>query len=339
MTNLHDNLVQDLGTLGRDAVLSLSQRQKIRDRLFKKIGQIDLLDAVQTHTEVRDMVMPLQQLRSIFQPRQTNLSIPATVGVVFSVFLVTFTTSAFAQDAKPGDPLFGVRKAFEAVQVALVSDPAKKAELRIAIADDRLQNLQTIDGKQLEAVLQESKKAITSAQTTITALKGTDAKTSTDLINKLKALIDNQKITLTTIAKDGGANEEIKKSVLAIRNELDALLPKDVVATKTGNDATTVATDTETSGPVGPSQYYGTLTTSYGQLAININGKIYLIIGPTMDLTNSIGSSVQVYGQVVGKSITTYQLYINNKLIWENTPDKDNNNLPRVEGDQNTSLR
>lgn len=330
-----DNLIKELSVLGKDATLSLTQRQKIRDQLFKKMGQVDLIDAVQTHTEVNGLVMSLRQLQSLFQPRRVSFSAPATAGMVLAVFVVTFATGAFAMDDRPGDPLFGVRKALEAVQIALVSDPAQKAEMQLAIADNRLQGLETVDSAKLGVVLQESKKALTNAQTAISGLKTTDGKSNTDLINKLKTLIDNQKATLTTITKSGGATEDIQKTILAMRGELDALITKDTKSA-IDNSAVTKPVVDDTNRTV----FYGSLVTNYGVPSLLENGKIYTLAGIGTDITGYLGvSNVVINGKLSGKILTVSKITINNKLIWENTPDKDINTLSWVEGDKNTSLR
>ena len=85
MTNLnHDNLIKELSILGKDARLSITQRQKIRDQLFKKMGQVNLIDAVTTQTEVGDLVMPLSTLQRLFRPKSISFGIPATAGMVLA---------------------------------------------------------------------------------------------------------------------------------------------------------------------------------------------------------------------------------------------------------------
>ncbi|MFH0905570.1 MAG: DUF5667 domain-containing protein, partial [bacterium] len=275
MTKLHpEQLEKDLSILGKNAVLSLTQRQKLRDRLFKQIGQLDLVEAMQTHTEAGDLVMPLNKLRYIFRPQRIVFGLPATAGVVVAVFLATLTTGAMAQSARPGDPLFGVRRTFETVQIALTTNPAKKAEMKLAILGDRLQDLQTVDGKNLEVVLQESQKAIASAQSAITDLKGADTETSAGLVAKLKALIDNQRTTLATTIKGGVGNAELTKSFLAMRDELDILLPTDnPQPTNDKTNSVAAAMPVPVIDDTSRTNFYGSLTTNYGAPALFENGK------------------------------------------------------------------
>ena len=328
----HDNLIKELSILGRDARLSITQRQKIRDQLFKKMGQINLIDAVATHTEVEDLVMPLSVLQRLFRPKSISFGIPATAGMVLAIFVITFATGAFAQSAKPGDPLFGVRKALETVQIALTTDPANRATLKLNIVNDRIKALETTDSGNLQVTLSESKKALASAQVSLSTL-GADK----DLSAKLKAVIESQKTALSAIAKGTTSNDEVKKTVLAMRDQLDKLITP---TTDKPADTTTVAV----AKPVivddaNRTNFYGSLTTSYGAPALFENGKAYVLAGVSIDLIPYIGSSTQVVGKLNGNNLSVSQLYINSKLIWENTPDKDDNNLSWVEGDQNTSLR
>ncbi len=329
MANLiHNNLIKELSVLGKDASLSISQRQKVRDQLFKKMGQANLIDAVATQTEVEDLVMPLQQIKSIFSPKRIVFGIPATSGMVAAVFIVTFATGAFAQSAKPGDLLFGVRKALEAVQIAFVSDPIQKAEIQLAIVNDRLMALESTDKARISVILAESQKALTNAQGTLSGLS-----TDRDLNNKLKTLIESQKGVLSTLAKGNLSTTATRDTLLAMRSQLDQLInPK-----SSNND---VIVSIPAADDINQTEFLGGLTTSYGVPVLAYQGKIYKLIGVAVDLTSYVGSTdVQVFGSLNGDTITVHRVYIHNRLIWENTPDKDNNNLSWVEGDQNSSLR
>ena len=105
-------LEQDLTILGKGAHLSLAQRQKIRDRLFKQMGQLDLIESMRTRSAAEDLVMPLNQLKTIFRPQKIMLGLPATVGLIATVFVATFTTGAIARDADPVQPFFFFPKTF-----------------------------------------------------------------------------------------------------------------------------------------------------------------------------------------------------------------------------------
>ncbi|AKM84903.1 MAG: hypothetical protein VE98_C0001G0449 [candidate division Kazan bacterium GW2011_GWA1_50_15] len=314
-------LEQDLTILGKDAVLSLTQRQKIRDRLFKQIGQLDLIDAMQTKTEAVGLVMPVNKLASIFRPQKIMLGLPATVGLIATVFVATFTTGAIARDADPGQPLFVVRKAFETIELALTRDPARRAEVQLTIADERLQAISGADQTKLDAVVKESQKALESAKNAVSALQKTDtaSTSSVDLVAKLKSLVDAQKTILSTIVKENIGKEDVRKSVAAIRQELDDLLPSD-----------------EAAGP--NNSFSGVLTTAYGQPAINTNGTVYRLLGVDVDISAYVGLvNANVIGELGEEGIVVQKITIDSKLIgWY--PSKDNNALPRVEGEQNNSL-
>jgi len=231
----HDNLVQELSILGRGAHLSLTQRQKLRDRLFKQIGQLDLIDAMQTKTAAADLVMPVNRLASIFRPQRIMLGLPATVGLIVTVFIATFTTGALARDAAPGDPLFRVRKVIENVEIALTTDPARRATLRLAIADDRLKALSATGEAQLGNVVRESQLALENARNAVTALqKGGGATASADLVAKLKSFVDAQRGVLKTIIDGNIGQDTVRQSILAMRDELDTLIPTTPAKPATG---------------------------------------------------------------------------------------------------------
>jgi len=326
MTNsTYEQLEQELSVLGKSARLSLTQRQKIRDRLFKQIGQLDLIDSMQTKTESIDLVMPVNKLHDIFRPRRIMLSLPATVGLIAAVFIATFATGAIARDATPGEPLFGVRKALESVQVMLTRDPMQRASLQLSIAGDRLSSLENVDPKKLDAVLQESQKAIATAQSSVTALQTADETSAKDLVAKLKAIVDNQKSILSTIVKDNIGNQDIKESVVAIRKELDAILPAD---SQSAAESIVPATNNDS--------FYGFIITAYGQPALNMNGIIYTLVNSPVNLTSYIGvDNVTIVGRVIeGSKLTVYKIIIDGRLIGENNPFVDSN-LSRVEDGPN----
>ena len=307
-TSSLENLEQELSVLGKSARLSLTQRQKIRDRLFKQIGQLDLIDSMQTKTQSSDLVMPVNKLQDIFRPRRIMLSLPATIGLIATVFVATFTTGAIARDAAPGEPLFGVRKALESVQVMLIRDPVQKASLQLSIADERLRGLEGVDPAKLETVLQESQRAIATAQSSVTALQTADETSAKDLVAKLKAIVDNQKSILSTIVKDNIANEEIKKSVLAVREELNQLLPPATVGESQQST-------TPTSGPVTLSGVMGSYT---AKPIILVGDKRYFLVGSTVDLIPYMGiGNATAFGRLEGDTIYLTKLLIDGKVIFD----------------------
>ncbi len=303
-----ENLEKDLSVLGRSARLSLTQRQKIRDKIFKQIGQLDLIDSMQTKTESLDLVMSVNKLQDIFRPRRIMLSLPATIGLIATVFVATFTTGAIARDAAPGEPLFGVRKAFEAVQVMLTTDPIQRASLQLSIAGDRISNLENVDPKNLDAVLQESQKAIATAQGAVTTLQTADQASAEELVAKLKTIVDNQKSILSTIIKNNIDNEEIKKSVLAVREELNQILPPAAVGE---NPQPTTPID----GPITMSGVMGSYT---ARPVILVNGARYFLVGSTVDLIPYMGiGNAVVFGRLEGDTIYLAKLLIDGKVIFD----------------------
>lgn len=317
----------------------MSQRQKVRDKLFKKIGQLDLIDAVETKTEVGGLVMPLANLLSIFKPRRITLSLPATAGVVAAVFLGTFTTGALARNAAPTSGLlFTVRKAFESVEVSLQSDPTKKAELKLAIANDRVKFLETTPEHKLDTVLEESKKAIANAQTAVSSVEGD----STELNAKLAAILDTQKNILTTISKGDLADATVKEEIVAFTEDLEKLITKPLTkTTPRKEDVAKVAPTQTVEAPVATSSYYGTLVTSYSRPALRTSTGIIILTGSPVPLDAYIGrSNVNVFGPLsVDGYLTVRKITIDSKLIGE-TSDKNISNIDSswVEGEQNTSL-
>lgn len=348
MSNLqHDNLAEQLSILGKNAQLSLTSRQRVRDQLFKKIGQLDLVDAVQTNTEVPGLIMPLAALLSIFKPRRVSFGLAATSGIAMGLAALTFATGALAGNADPGSGVFyTVRKALETAQVALVSDPEKKAELKLSFATDRLQSLATTNPESLQVALEESKKALAEAQLAVSSpLVKSAAKE--DLNTKLATIIGNQKTLLTTIIKDNLTSDSVKEGIIAFRNELDKLVEEDVTGTTitlvdpTAKQPALVIEPPKPTPDVTviiPASFRGTFIASYGRPAINTGAKVYVLTNVTGEFTEYLGTrNAEAYGKLVDGSLVVDKLFIDSKLVWE-TPSKINNNLPWVEGDQNNHL-
>src|SRR3989344_5826462 len=315
MPRIHDNLVQELGVLGKDAHLSLSQRQKIRDRLFKQIGQLDLIDAMQTKVETADLVMPVNKLANIFRPQKIMLGLPATVGLLATVFVATFTTGAIANDAQPGQPLFGVRKAFENVEIALTTDPARRATLRLAIADDRLKALGSSDQAQLSDVVRESQLALENARSAVTALQNSsgDATTSADLVNKLKSFVDAQRGVLKTIIDGNIGKDDVRQSILAMRDDLEKLIPA-VSATPATGDTTPATPKVVTDGSV---MLVGNIGTYTAKPTLMIGSTRYFLVGSAVNLIPYMGSTnATVFGVLEGDTIQLSKLLIGGQVIW-----------------------
>jgi hypothetical protein len=234
------------------------------------------------------------------------------MGLVATVFIATFTTGAIAQTAQPGDPLFGVRKALETVQVALVSDPAQKAAIQLSIADERLQRLEHVAPAKLEAVLNESKRALDTAQNSVSALTGADEITSAGLLSQLQALLSNQKSIIETVINNNIDNKEIEKTVIAFRNELDNIIP---------NTDKTPVVEEETKSNI----YYGALVEAFGYPSINTGTESYPLLGTTQKILQYVGSdNVRVVGDLVKSptanskwGIQVQEITVDSQLIFD----------------------
>lgn len=352
-----DNLARELSILGKGARLSVSARQRVRDNLFKKIGQADLIDAVQTKTDLPSLVMPLDNIISILTPRKVSFGLPATAAMVFGVMLLTFTTGAIAQNAEPGSGIFyTVRRVIEDTQVALIVDPVDKANKRIDIASDRIEDttakftVESVSSVELVTpVIEATKEAVEDAKKAVNAIVQQDAtKDSLTIKAKLQATLELQKEELAKIAEEYSSNDSIALGITTVTEEIDhilATLPNEEAKQETINPESTagktvVEPEKEVVEPtLVPTQFSGVLVMQAGQYAIfNIeDNQVYI-------LTNLLGASemseylgrgqVTVYGPLTETGVMVRQIFIDSKLVWE-SPDKDNNNLPRVERSQN----
>jgi hypothetical protein len=98
----------------------------------------------QFRKELRARLM--QQAPSALAPRRDNawtfLRPAFAIGIAGLVLLAGAGTAAAG--SVPGDPAFGLKKAFESLQVTLAFDDLRRVQLLAAIADRRLEDLQKV---------------------------------------------------------------------------------------------------------------------------------------------------------------------------------------------------
>src|SRR2546426_6920146 len=95
----------------------------------------------------------MSQAADVLAPRPQRLSLfasawlrPALAAAVLAVFVVVGATSA-AASSLPGDPLYGVKRASEDVQLALTFDDVARMQLLSDLTDRRLAELAEIAGE------------------------------------------------------------------------------------------------------------------------------------------------------------------------------------------------
>ena len=360
---LDDLGASELKLLGKEAHLSLSARQRVRDRLFKKMGQLDLIDAVQTKADVDGLIMPLAKLLTIFKPQRISFGMPATAGIALGVMLVTFTTGALAHNAQPGSGIFyTVRQAIEDMQVALVADPVQKANKRIEFVSDRLAATATVianatdpaNDNKIEPVIEATRKAVVEAKAAVDAANKqveTTDETSQNITHRLQLVIDTQREQLATIAESYTENTQVASSIAAVNAELDQILQavepaKEEETTTTDKPAIDPADTANppadpnpaTDGEVAlvPTKFDGVLVADGGRyfLLSEKDGIRHTLIfdDTSINFADYIGRlRTAVFGPLTEQGIVVRQIFIDNKLVWEQ-PNKTNfQNLPEVD--------
>lgn len=333
-----ENLEESLRALGKRANFSFSRKQAVRDRVFRMIGQVELADAIIEGKQKASVLVSLRVLKRALLPDKISFSMPVTVAMMMLVFVSSIVTGALAQGANPADALFPVKKVLERIELAFISNPVSKAKVTLNIADDRIRHLgySVNNEATLVKVLQESQLALVNAKSALQKISAQPAGDSeSDLVNKLTALLNDQKEILNSIDKKD-TSADVKKVVVAIRETLDAgdaaQLVKDSAKedTNSGLDNSVAVKPTnvikpETIAPLlqGRQTITGRLITSGGQPAIYSNGRIYLIkyLTINIDLSQYIGTDfVVITGDIVGNEITAYQIAINGKVVVEQLP-------------------
>lgn len=334
-----EQLEAQLKTLGENkGVLSISKKQAIRDRIFKSIGQIELADAIATGETKASLVVSLKHLKQALIPHRLSFSMPATVAVVIMVFMGSIVTGAVAQSSKPGDTLFIMKKVLENLEMAVVTNPFKKAELSLNIADQRLKYLGQSVGTEeaLHIVLKESQTALVSARATIQKAKDSgDEAGATELLEKFNALLADQKNILEDIEKTV-PSEDIQKTIVAIRDEVEKSTTKDAETTKIV-DKNTVVVSPVVAKPIvepkvdvvyppslaisltGRQTLTGRIGTSGGRPIIFFSGGQYVeIVSAPINFFTYIGTTgITVVGIVTNGQMIVYQVRLNGVIIGE----------------------
>ncbi len=91
------------------------------------------------------------------------------VGVFAAVSIATAGTVVVADKSNPGDPLFGLDKALEELEVRLADNEHTQAKARLTIAKERLLELAAVaeSNRSTDAAVDETRSAVTTATTTV----------------------------------------------------------------------------------------------------------------------------------------------------------------------------
>ena len=344
MSSEFQKLENQLKTLGHKDDFTNEKKQTIRDRVFCAIGQIELADAITAGEEKSQLAVSLKHLQQALIPHRLAFSMPATIMTIMVVFLGSLVTGAAAQGAKPGDTLFAMKKVIESIEIAVVTNPVKKAEKTLNIAGERLQYLGSSLGTEaaLNAVLQETQTALVSAKASITKAqeKGDETEIAL-LLDKFDSLLADQKTLLNDIEQET-EDEAVKKTIIAIRdvitsNQDDNQNKKDngsagtisstVAVINPNTPKTTVKPIVENRPPElditlnGYQSLTGRIGTANGQIVIFVGNKYYFVTNSPISLQLYIGNSnVGITGNVSNGEIAVYQIYADGGLIGETLP-------------------
>lgn len=318
-SNQFEQLENTLKTLGKRADLSFSKRQAIRDKVFQAIGQVELADAiVEGESKAKALFVSIKSLQQALIPHRLSFSMPVTMVAMLVVFLGSLVTGVAAQGAGPSDSLFWAKKVLEKVEIAFATDPVSKAKVTINIATERLKDLQGSVGEEqtLSKVLRESQVALVSAKEALKKAQEDNQDTAgiENLVNRFGTLLDNQKTLLADIEK-GNVGDEVKKTVVAIREALkeEGKSDKsDVAVTPAVSKPTEAVTPTVTAPLVGKQIVVGKVTTYYGQPAVAVDGRYYVVSSTPIDLTQQVGTdNVVITGEFSGEQVSILQLAVN----------------------------
>lgn len=274
----------------------------MRDQLFKRIGK--------TSPQVA--------------PPRLAFSWGATILVAVFVFLASVTTTAIADNAKPGDFLFGVKKVVEKASLLFTRDPIKAAQFKLQIAGERLAAAEDFSSGNMSQILSETKVALADASKAVLAVG--DGSTSA-LLDRLQGLLTTQEKLLVGLEK-GTTDTELKSKIVAVRDELSEISSKiaptkPVAATKPATaEVPSVTSPVATApAPVPTLPLVGRLGTAYGAPALYVGDKYYQLkgLGSFSGWQQYVGyTNIQVFGTFQGENILVSTLLSGNTVIFSN---------------------
>ncbi len=137
--------------------------------------------------------------------------------IALVLVLTTFTgTVSAAMQSLPGDKLFPVKKAFQSAEIKLAQNPERKAKLELNLAEQRLEEVQTVIARTENAEVQVQALGELSKQTEVAlekikAIAGSDGVASNpDLVTKAEEITEKNKklIAVANPKAVGAANEK-----------------------------------------------------------------------------------------------------------------------------------
>lgn len=156
---------------------------------FRKKGHQKLLSEITAQTPATRLQVILQNLRSTKIRSHRKFSLAQIAMAAFLAFSLITGGVAYASDgAVPGDPLYGLDRALENMQLGLTFNPDAVAELRLKLVEERLAEA---EDRFLAGDIENGQKALDAYGAEISALaqllagpEGFDQDGLTDMVNK-----------------------------------------------------------------------------------------------------------------------------------------------------------
>lgn len=141
---------------------------------------------------------------------------------VIAIVLLVSGAAYGSTQAHPGEPLFAVRKAYEAVRLTLTTDPQNRAAFQIEIASQRLADAQEVlsletDSESKEQTIKELDSQTTLALNNVKEVAATVNSENHELLSKVEQITEN-KNTLVAKVSPETAKESEEKSKVALED-------------------------------------------------------------------------------------------------------------------------
>ena len=152
---------------------------------------------------------------------------PAMVGLGIFVIVIGggFTTVSASTDAVPGEVLYTVKLASEKAQLSFAASDRKRAELHLAFATRRLNELSTITksnvGNKAELVKVATDGFKTQVSDASNVMLGIEDDVAVELAKLLDSQLDAYTSSIQSVATDLGDDAEVEADVVAAQDNVD----------------------------------------------------------------------------------------------------------------------
>jgi hypothetical protein len=190
---------------------SSSLLSKQRSFLLSEISRIEEPIKQVSETGKRFLIFPVFNFSKLLKPVYAL----AFVLIILVSSLGTVSVISAAQNSLPGDPLYGLKTAFEKTQMTFASSQEAKVKLSIKFVNQRIDEFAQIAGKPEKK--QEIQKTVDKLNSQLVSIQ--------DEISQLKDRNDKKALEVAKLIKEQTAN--YKQTIIKLSEQLAYIMPEE----------------------------------------------------------------------------------------------------------------